>query len=200
MSGTIDFYFEFSSPYGYIASEKIEALAERHGRTVNWKPFLLGAVFKQEGTQSLVSYPMKGPYSKHDIERSARFLDIPYVWPPTFPIFTVNAARATIWAQAQSPDHAVPLIHALYRACFADGKDIGDMDHVMEAAVSVGLDPDQVTEAVKSQDMRQALKDETQAAIDRGVFGSPFLFVDDEPFWGADRLEMADAWLEQGGW
>lgn len=200
MTDSIDFFFEYSSPYGYIASEKVEALAQRHGVSINWHPFLLGAVFKQEGTQSLVSYPMKGPYSKHDIERSARYHSVPFRWPPTFPIFTVNAARATLWAQTAHPEKAVPLIHALYRICFADGRDLGELDIVLEAAASVGLDPDGAAAAVKSQDMRQALKDKTQAAIDRGVFGSPFILVGDEPFWGADRLSMVDAWLEKGGW
>lgn len=200
MAEPIAFYFEYSSPFGYIASERIEALAEKHGREIIWIPFLLGAVFKQEGTQSLVSYPMKGPYSKRDIERSARFHDIPYQWPPTFPIFTVNAARATLWAQEAAPEKAVALIHAIYRKAFAEGQDIGHMDPVMEAAASVGLDPDILAEAVKSAPIKAKLKEVTSGALEKGVFGSPFFIVDGEPFWGADRMDMVDAWLSRGGW
>jgi 2-hydroxychromene-2-carboxylate isomerase len=197
---TIDFYFEFSSPYGYIASERIADLAARHGRTVDWHPFLLGIVFKKEGTQSLVSYPMKGPYSKRDIERSAAYHDIPFQWPPVFPVYTVNAARAALWARRETPDRAVALIQAIYRKAFAAGEDIGHVGSVLDAAENVGLDREAVEAAVKSPDMKALLKDETQAAIDRGVFGSPFCFIDGEPFWGADRFEMMDAWLTRGGW
>lgn len=197
---SIDFYFEFSSPYGYIASEKIVELAARHGRTVRWYPFLLGAVFKQEGTQPLVGYPMKGPYSKHDIERSTAFHEIPFRWPPKFPVYTVNACRAAVWALRAAPDQAVDLIQAIYRKAFDAGEDIGHVGPILDAAESAGLDRDAVEACIKSQDMKTYLRDWNQAAIDRGVFGSPFFFIDEEPFWGADRMEMMDAWMTRGGW
>lgn len=200
MSKAIDFYFEFSSPYGYFASKKIAALAEKHGCTLNWKPFLLGAAFKKEGTNSLISYPMKGPYSKHDIERSSGYYGIPFKWPEVFPIFTVNAARATLWAQQAMPEKAVPLIHAIYDKAFAEGVDIGQVPVVLEAAQSVGIDPDTLSENMRAPDVKARLKDETQAALDNGVFGSPFCIVEGEKFWGVDRLDMMDAWLTRGGW
>src|SRR5690625_5863739 len=82
MAGAIlDFYFDFSSPYGYLAAEQIEALAARHGRRVAWRPFLLGAVFKQIGGQPLVQQPLKGDYSRRDMERSARELELPLRFP-----------------------------------------------------------------------------------------------------------------------
>lgn len=200
MAGTIDFYFEFSSPFGYLASEMIEPLAEKHGRAIRWKPFLLGAVFKREGTQSLVSYPMKGPYSRRDIERSAAYYGFPYKWPPQFPVFTVTAARATLWAQEKAPDKAVPLIHAIYRSAFAEGADIGKPETILAAAKAAGLDPDEVAEGMKSEPIKARLKDENEAAMDRGVFGSPFFIVDDEPFWGVDRLSMMESWIARGCW
>ncbi len=200
MTGAIDFYFEFSSPFGYIAAERIEAFAAKHDRTVDWKPFLLGAAFKREGTQSLVSYPMKGPYSRRDIERSTAFYGIPFQWPPEFPVFTVTAARATLWTQEQAPENAVSLILAIYRKAFAEGADIGQADAVLAAAQSVGLDRDAVAAGMVSPDIKARLKDENEAALDRGVFGSPFFIVDGEPFWGVDRMDMMDAWITRGGW
>ena len=200
MSNEIEFFFEFSSPFGYIASKRIEALAEKHGRMLVWKPFLLGAVFKEEGTQSLISYPSKGPYSKRDIERTAAYYDIPYKWPPSFPVLTVNAARAVLWAQEAAPDKAVALTHKLYDTIFADGQDIAHVGPVVAAAEAVGLDPETVSTRIKAPEIKAKLKAVTDEALARGVFGSPFTFVDGEAFWGNDRLDMANAWMSRGGW
>lgn len=196
----IDFYFEYSSPYGYIAARRIEALAEKHGRKIAWKPFLLGIVFRTEGTQSLISYPKKGDYSKRDIERSARFHGIPFRWPPSFPVYSVHAARATLWAQRTQPDRAPDLIHALYRRVFEEGEEIGHRGDVLDVAASAGFDAGAAEAALQSAEIKTALREATQAAIDAGVFGSPFIIADGEPFWGADRMDMLDAWLARGGW
>jgi 2-hydroxychromene-2-carboxylate isomerase len=200
MTKAIDFYFEFSSPYGYFASKQIAALAQKHGCALNWKPFLLGAAFKKEGTSSLISYPMKGPYSKRDIERCSGYYDIPFAWPPVFPIFTVHAARTVLSVQKSDPEKAVPLIHAVYDKAFVAGEDIGQMTVVLAAAQSVGLDPEAVSDAARSPEIKALLKKETEAALDKGVFGSPFVLIEGEAFWGVDRFDMIDAWLARGGW
>src|SRR5580765_272317 len=101
MPNPIEFFFDFSSPYGYFASTRISALAAKHGRDVNWRPILLGAVFKVTGGQPLPSLPLKGAYSKRDMERCARAAGIPYKLPGKFPIATQAPARAVYWAQAQ---------------------------------------------------------------------------------------------------
>lgn len=93
----IDFYFDFSSPYGYLAAQKIDELAARHGRQVKWRPILLGVVFKQTGAAPLTLIPLKGEYSVHDFSRSARFLDVPYTHPQNFPLATQHAARTYYW-------------------------------------------------------------------------------------------------------
>lgn len=200
MPGEIDFYYEFSSPYGYVAAELIEDIAAKHNYGVNWKPFLLGAVFKAEGTQSLVDYPMKGPYSRHDIERSARYYNLAYQWPPRFPIFSVNAARAIYWVKDIAPSKDKELSIAIYRAAFADGRDIADIDVLADVAISVGLDSDAMLAGIKSSAIKQMLKEEVQVAMDRKVFGSPFFIIGGEPFWGVDRLPQLEKWLETGGW
>src|SRR3982751_197412 len=103
----IDFYFDFSSPYSYIASEWIEALAARHGRTVNWKAILLGATFQAAELKSPVSHPLKREYSLLDFERSARFVGVPLKIPAKFPIPTQNAARVFWWLQERDEATAI---------------------------------------------------------------------------------------------
>jgi 2-hydroxychromene-2-carboxylate isomerase len=197
MANAIQFYFEFSSPYGYLASERIEAIAARHGREILWKPFLLGIVFKQAGTGPLLDVPLKGDYSKRDIERTARLHDIPYHWPPRFPFLSVNAARLVYWA---GPGMAPALTHAFYRAAYAQGRDLHQTAVVLDVADEAGLDREASAQAIKDPGVKARLAEETQAAIDLGVCGAPFFLVGDEPFWGHDRLEMLDRWLETGGW
>src|SRR6266705_2656171 len=121
MSAPIDFYFDFSSPYGYLASEKIEALAAKHGRGVNFRPVLLGFIFKQTGAMPLTQIPLKGDYSRRDMERSAKFHGIAdFRMPSKFPIPSQAAARIVLWTQQRDAAVAVRIVHALYHAFFAD--------------------------------------------------------------------------------
>lgn len=199
MADPIHFHFDFSSPYAYIASTKIDALAAKHGREVVWHPMLLGVAFKAMGMQMLASIPMKGEYSIRDFSRSARFHGVAYHHPATFPIATVGAARAFLWLDARDPAAARRLGHALFRAYFADGVNIGDANEVVAIAAAQGLDPAEVTAGMGDPAVKERLKNEVDAAIAAGVFGSPFFFVDGEPFWGADRLDQLERWLAWGG-
>jgi len=199
MDAPLDFYFDFSSPYGYLASELIDDLAGRHGRRVAWHPILLGAVFRQTGSAPLTEIPLKGDYSKRDFARSARFLGIPFRMPTRFPLATQNAARAFLWLQDRDPARARDLAHALYRACFAEDIDISDTARLLVIADSLGLDKAALAAAVADPAIKDRLRAANDAAIARGVFGSPFVFVDGEPFWGVDRLPQIDKWLETGG-
>ena len=99
MAAPVEFYFDFSSPYGYLASEQIDGLCARHGREVDWRPIMLGVVFKQTGQQPLVDVPLKGDYSKRDMLRTARLWGGPFVMPDAFPFASISAARASYWAK-----------------------------------------------------------------------------------------------------
>jgi 2-hydroxychromene-2-carboxylate isomerase len=195
----IDFYFDFSSPYGYLASHKIEALAQRHGRTVDWHPMLLGVVFKQTGAAPLTEVPVKGPYSKHDFFRSARFHGVEFNMPPVFPIPAQAPSRVVLWAKQESPADGARLAKALYRAFFVDGRDISRPDIAAEVAGEQGFDAAQARAAVDDPAIKDALKREVDGAIGAGVFGSPFVVIDGEPFWGLDRFDQAERWLREGG-
>lgn len=199
MSEPIQFHFDFSSPYGYLGAETIEALATRHGRSVDWHPFLLGVVFKSTGAQPLTKVPIKGDYAKRDMPRSARFHGVPFRMPPKFPIATQAPARIVLWQRARDATRVGALVRALYRAYFVDGRDIGDPDVAADVAGELGLDRAVARAAVDDPAVKDALRNEVETAIAKGVFGSPFVFVDGEPFWGIDRFEQIERWLAQGG-
>ena len=197
MASAIDFYFDFSSPYGYLAAEMIEALGQRVSRAVNWHPILLGVVFKSTGGQPLTMAPIKGPYSENDFRRCAAFYGVPYSAPSVFPIATQNAARAVLWMQENHPQQAKKFTLDLYRAFFRADRDISKLDVIGELADDFG---DGAIAAAQSDEFKNKLKANVEAAIAKGVFGSPFFVVDGEQFWGADRLPMMEAWLTKGAW
>jgi len=197
---TIDFYFDFSSPYGYFASTKSDALAAKHGRETVWRPFLLGAVFKHTGGQPLTEIPIKGKYAAHDMARTARHLGGEYRLPSAFPIGTVAPARAYYWMEAKDPGRAKALAKALYRAYFVDDVDIGDAEKTIEVCAKQGLDAAAVRAGLAEPAVKDRLRAEVDKAIALGAFGSPYIVVDGEPFWGSDRLEQIEDWLARGGW
>jgi 2-hydroxychromene-2-carboxylate isomerase len=200
MSNSIDFYFDFYSPYGYLASLRIDEIATRHGCRVNWKPFMLGATFSITGHQALTNTPMMSEYVLLDMKRSARLQGANIQMPEDFPKAALSCSRAFYYLVDEQPEAAVALAKAIYRAIFDEGRDGTDIDLIAELASGLGIDAKTLVPALQDQSIKNRLKAETQAAIDRGVFGSPFIFVGDEPFWGNDRLDQLDRWLETGGW
>jgi 2-hydroxychromene-2-carboxylate isomerase len=194
----IEFYFDFSSPYSYLASEKIEAIAAKYGRTVAYKPTLLGVAFKAAGTMPLVDYPLKGDYSRRDFARSARFAGVKFNMPEKFPISTVNAARALLWLQGTGSAKAVSFVHKTFRTYWIDNRDINDSAVLADIADDLGIDKTALLAAIQDPAIKDKLKSVVEESIARGVFGAPFFFVDGEPFWGHDRLPQIDRWLERG--
>lgn len=200
MSAPIDFYFDFSSPYGYLASTRIDALAAKYGRDVTWRPVLLGAIFKVTGGMPLPMTPLKGGYSMRDFVRSAAFHDIPYRQPTVFPISTQAPARAYYWLNQQDPARAKDLAASLYRAYFVDDINISNPADTVAVAAKAGLDPAKVETAINDPAIKDKLKTENDQAIAKNVFGSPYIVVDEEAFWGMDRLDQLEKWLLTGGW
>lgn len=200
MPAPIDFYFEFASPYGYLASLRIDAIAAAYEREVNWRPIMLGAALKATGSAPNATAPLKGPYLLRDAPRCARLLDAPFTLPPVLPMNTLAASRACWWLHAADPDMAKGLAQALYHAHWGEGRDISTVDQVAQVAATLGIDAAELTAACADPRIKARLKEETDSSIARGVFGSPFVFVDAEPFWGADRLDQVERWLRTGGW
>ena len=200
MASPIEFFFDFSSPYGYLAAQRVGDLAAEHDRDVIWRPFLLGVVFKTTGAQPLLNVPMKGDYARRDLVRSARLFEIPFTVPKTFPFMSVAACRAFYWLDETDPDAAIDLAAALYDQAFGKGKSISEPKDVAQVAAKLGHDRAAVTEALQNPRIKDRLKSEVDSAIKKGVFGSPFFIVDGESFWGYDRMEDVGLWLETSGW
>lgn len=199
MSDPVIFYFDFTSPYSYLASERIDALAAKYGRKVQWRPVMLGAAFKASGMPLLVTIPLKGDYSKRDFDRSARYMGIPYRFPPKFPVSSLSAARGYYWLHGQDCAKAREFAHAVFRTYWTEGRDISDTAVVLEVARAQGIDAAAFEAAIGTQEIKDRVKRETDEAIARGMFGAPYFIVDGEPFWGADRLPQIEKWLETGG-
>lgn len=199
MPEPIDFYFDFSSPYGYFASQQIDAIAARHGRSVEWRPVLLGAIFKLTGTQPLVQIPIKGDYYRHDFSRTARFKNIAFNYPSVFPIAAIHASRAFYWLRDRDAAQARALANRYYHAFFVEDLDISRLDNTLGLAAEIGVDGTALENALTDPAAKDRLKREVDAAIGRGVWGSPFFF-NGEPFMGSDRLDQVEHWLSTGGW
>lgn len=196
----IEFWFEFSSPYAYFAAQEIDALAARHGRTVVWRPFMLGASFKRTGMGPLLHMPMRGDYARRDWERIARMTGTPYRLPAAFPFPALVPSRAFYWLDDRDPELARRFAKRVFHAFFAEGVEPSTPEVVAGLAADVGGDRGAVIAAVNDPAIKERLKAETEGALDRNIFGSPFTIVDGEPFWGFDRLPMVEEWLRRGGW
>lgn len=200
MTEPIEFYFDFASPYGYLASCQIEDIAARHGRTVHWRPYLLGVAFKETGQKPLVEQPLRGPYHRHDFERSARRIGVPFKLPNPFPFAAIAPSRAFYWLEESDRTLANRFARKAFDRIFGEGHVVADAGAVAELAAPLGIGPAAMTTGINDPAVKDRLRAETDEAIKRGVFGSPFIFVDGEPFWGHDRLGQVEEWLAGGGW
>ncbi|WKB54836.1 2-hydroxychromene-2-carboxylate isomerase [Eleftheria terrae] len=198
MRKPIDFYFDFSSPYAYIASEWIDALAARHGRTVRWHAILLGVTFQAAGLRPPMDHPIKREYTLRDFARSARAEGVPFVQPETFPISTQNAARVFWWLSESDPARAVAWARAGLRAYFGRGVNLAEPEALKALAADFGLVSEEAEAVWNDGHWKERLKHANEAAVDAGVFGAPFFIVDGEPFWGNDRKAQIERWLSAG--
>jgi len=191
-SGTLDFYYEFASPYSYLAACRIAAVAELADVQVAWKPFLLGPIFAAQGYTSspFNIYPIKGAHMWRDMERLAAAARLPpVVKPDPFPANGLLAARVAIHLN----DACRPAFtRAVYVAEFVHGRDISDRETIRQVLAGLGHFSDTVIEEAERPDNKERLKRQTEAASAAGIFGAPsFVTADGELFWGNDRLEMA---------
>jgi len=226
MPAAIDFFFDFSSPYAYIANEWIDALAARHGRPVRRHAILLGVAFQAaestsapraglapspppEGVRNLgaaqrflvspVSHPVKREYTLLDFERSARFERVPYRQPAPFPIATQNAARVFWWLHdTQGPDAAAAWSRAGMRAYFTRGVPLSEPAALKALVAETGLDAEAAQDAWGDPVWKHRLKQANDDALAVGVFGAPFFIIDGEPFWGNDRKPQIERRLADG--
>jgi 2-hydroxychromene-2-carboxylate isomerase len=192
----LELWYDFSSPFAYLASTQVEALAARTGAKLVWRPFLLGALFKQIGTADvpLMTFPPpKQKWVADDLARFARHYQVPFRFPSGFPIRTVLPLRVAL---ASGADIA-RVSHALFRAAWVDDRDIGNPEIVSQILAEIGCSTDLVARAAEDAN-KAALRSSTEAAERAGVCGAPCFRVGDVVFWGQDRMELVEKAL--GGW
>lgn len=195
---SIEVWFEFASTYSYVAIQRVEALAIASDIRLEWRPFLLGPIFKNQGWDDspFNIYPTKGAYMWRDMERLCEKYRIPFRRPTVFPrngLLPARVATATA-AEAWNAD----FIRAVYLANFRDDHDISGEAFVQRLLETVGCKASRATiELANSTDNKLLLRKRTEAAVARGMFGAPSFVVGDELFWGNDRLEDAIAWASR---
>jgi 2-hydroxychromene-2-carboxylate isomerase len=202
MTDLLEFYFDFISPFGWLASLRVDALAARHGYETRWQSMLLGvSVLKVMGMKPLRQYPLKGDYLKHDLLRylrrheikTARDLD-------SAPANPLAAGRIFHILDAADPALAKTVTRALLHAYWGEARDIGDADLAVAIASQAGADRNRLKDALASGEGDQLLRAAVDRSLARGVFGSPFFIVKDEPFFGLEKMEILEEWLAERGW
>lgn len=201
MKGPIDFFFDFISPYGYMAATQLESLAARHGRDIVWRPFLVGVTVMQVmGMKPLMQVPLKSDYVAFDKPRLASLLGVPLASPNMTHASSVAAARAFYVVVDRDPAQAVALARRLLHRLWVEGREISSAQAVADEAAHVGIETTALLQQLGEPAAKERLRREVDACIARGVFGSPFFIVDEQPIWGVDRLWMLEHWLLHGNW
>jgi 2-hydroxychromene-2-carboxylate isomerase len=190
---TFEFFYDFTSPYSYLASTRVEELARRTGSTACWRPFLLGGVLKATGNHAPIEVAAKGRHMRVDLERWARRLGVTLRWPETFPVPSILALRCALAAERQ--DRLVPFSQAVFRAVWVEGRDVGQPGTVAALGDAVGVDGSALVAA--APELKAALAQQTQEAVDRGAFGAPTFFVGSEMFVGNDRMDFLEEALRR---
>ncbi len=198
----VDFYFDFISPFGYFASLRIDALAARYGRTVEWHSMLLGvSVMKVMGLKPLLDTPLKGDYIRREFARYVRRHGLVLKRQAGDAMMDPRACgRAFHWVKRHQPGREAALARALLHAYWVEGQDLSSVDATVSAAQTAGFDCAQIRDAIESEDARTLLRSAVDTSLKRGVFGSPTVIVDGEPFWGVETLGSVEEWLKTGGW
>lgn len=181
----IALYYDLGSPYGYLASERIEA---RLGREVEFRPVLLGAIFGMRDRGSWSQTPARADGIAEVERRAAEYGLPPVVWPDPWPGNGLFVMRAAIVAGQMRKGKA--FAQAAYRAAFQEGRDLSQLTEIDRIAVDVGLDAVRLIEELTNPKVKQALVDATSAAWDAGVRGVPTTLVGDVAYFGDDQLDL----------
>lgn len=192
---TIEFYFDLSSPYSYFAATQLPALAERTGAQIAWKPMVLFAVFKATGNDMPARVAAKAKYMLADLERWIAHYKVDFKMSSRFPQNTIQAERLVLAGEDQG--RAAETALRCFRGMWVDDLDMNDPAVLRRLAEESGLDADRAMAALETPEIKNRLRENTDQAIARGVFGAPAIFVGDEHFWGNDRLHFVEDALKR---
>ncbi len=197
MEEIFQFWFEFASTYSYLSVFRIERIAGDAGVQVEWKPFLLGPIFRRQGWDDspFNIYPVKGRYMWRDIERLCDKYEIPFRRPARFPRNGLLAARVACIGMSEG--WCPEFTRAVFRANFAEDREISDPATIVEILESIGQDGPHIIARAQSPENKEFLRKQTEEAVALEIFGAPTFVVDTELFWGNDRLEDAIDWYKE---
>lgn len=190
MSKQIEFYFDFGSPTAYLAYTQLPRIAAEHGAGIVWRPMLLGGVFKSAGNQSPVMVALKGVWMWSDMERWARRYGVPLLKNPHFIINTLTLMRIAVGLQMRKPDQFARYVETMFHAMWVEPCNLGDAAVVAATLQKAGFDAAALAALATEPEVKAKLIDATDAAVKRGVFGAPTMFVGSDMFFGQDRLEF----------
>ena len=188
----IEFYFDVGSPYSYIGFHRIQYIAAQHQAEIIWKPMLLGGVFKATGNSSPMAVPAKARYSMRDLKRWSDLWQIPVQMKPQFPINTLQLMRLITAVQLFQPELFLNVLTGIFNAMFGQPRNLNDLNELIQLMQELGLEVAQVKSWLEDEKVKSELKVITEEAIERGVFGAPSWFVDDELYWGVDHLHFVE--------
>jgi 2-hydroxychromene-2-carboxylate isomerase len=191
MGKQIEFYFDYGSPFSYLADTQLPALAQRSGAQIVYRPILLGGIFKATGNASPITIPAKGKYMALELDRWARHYGIELKMNPHFPFNTIRLMRGAIAAQQQ--DRFASYHAAMFRAVWSEGRNLGREEALREMLESAGIDP----ASIDGDEIKNELRANTDQAVTRGAFGAPTFFVNGDMFWGNDRLDFVEDALKR---
>jgi 2-hydroxychromene-2-carboxylate isomerase len=187
---TIEFYFDVGSPTSYLAYTQLPKIAAEAGARIEWRPMLLGGVFKATGNASPVTVPAKGRWMGQDLLRWARRYGVPWAWNPHFPINTLTLMRGATGLQMREPAALPRYLDAVFAALWREGRNLGDPAVLAATLAEAGFDPAHLAALAADPEVKARLVADTDAAVARGVFGAPTCFVGGQMFFGQDRLDF----------
>ena len=196
MTKTVEFYFDVGSPTAYLAHKRLQQLQAQYGCEILYRPILLGGLFKATGNSSPISVPAKGHYMMAlDLPRYAALYDVPLNNNSHFPINTLNLMRGAV--AAINSDYFADYIDTVFNAIWVDGKNMADIDVVTEVLGSAELNVNVILASTQDPDVKATLIQNTEVAVQRGLFGAPTMFVEGEMFFGQDRLQFVEAAIQK---
>ncbi|MDH2079154.1 MULTISPECIES: 2-hydroxychromene-2-carboxylate isomerase [Pseudomonas] len=197
MTKTVEFYFDLGSPTTYLAHTQLAKICADTQSELIYIPMLLGGVFKATGNASPAMIPAKGRYMFQDLDRFAKRYGVQLRFNPHFPINTLILMRAVTGMQMRQPQRFAEFVDCLFKALWVEGRNLNDPQTVAAVLTENGFDPQEIMALTNDESVKAALKENTEAAIKRGVFGAPSMFIGDQLFFGQDRLDFLEEALRQ---